>query len=70
MPWTIGVAFGLSILFRANERPWLIPLLLAQKLCYLHRIIHNVSFCILNVLANSFLEYFSLVLNTIPRKTT
>ena len=32
-------------------------------------IIHNVSFCILNVLVNSFLEYFSLVLNTIPRKT-
>ena len=32
-------------------------------------IIHNVSFCILNILANSFLEYFSLVLNTIPRKT-
>ena len=32
-------------------------------------IIHNVSFCILNVLVNSSLEYFSLVLNTIPRKT-
>ena len=32
-------------------------------------IIHNVSFCILNVSVNSFLEYFSLVLNTIPRKT-
>ena len=32
-------------------------------------IIRNVSFCILNVLVNSFLEYFSLVINTIPRKT-
>ena len=32
-------------------------------------IIHNVSFCIFNIIVHSFLEYFSLVLNTIPRKT-
>ena len=32
-------------------------------------IIHNVSFCIFNIIVNSSLEYFSLVLNTIPRKT-
>ena len=32
-------------------------------------IIHNVSFCIFNIIANSSLEYFSLVLNKIPRKT-
>ena len=29
----------------------------------------NVSFCIFNIIVNSSLEYFSLVLNTIPRKT-
>ena len=33
------------------------------------RIIHNVSFCIFNIIVSSSLEYFSLVLNTIPRKT-
>ena len=32
-------------------------------------IINNVSFCIFNIIVNSSLEYFSLVLNTIPRKT-
>ena len=32
-------------------------------------IIHYVSFCIFNIIVNSSLEYFSLVLNTIPRKT-
>ena len=32
-------------------------------------IIHNVSFCIFNIIVNSSLEYFSLVLNTISRKT-
>ena len=32
-------------------------------------IIHNVSFCIFNIIVNSSLEYFSLVLNTILRKT-
>ena len=31
--------------------------------------IHNVSFCIFNIIVNSSLEYFSLLLNTIPRKT-
>ena len=32
-------------------------------------IIHNVSFCIFNIILNSSLEYFSLVLtDTIPRK--
>ena len=31
--------------------------------------IHNVSFCILNIAVNSSLEYFSIVLNMIPRKT-
>ena len=29
----------------------------------------NVSFCIFNIIVNSSLEYFSLVLNTIPRRT-
>ena len=32
-------------------------------------IINNVSFCIFNIIVNSSVEYFSLVLNTIPRKT-
>ena len=32
-------------------------------------IIHSVSFCIFNIIVNSSLEYFSLVLNAIPRKT-
>ena len=32
-------------------------------------IIHNVSFCIFNITVSSSLEYFSLVLNTILRKT-
>ena len=32
-------------------------------------IIHNVSFFIFNIIVNSSSEYFSLVLNTIPRKT-
>ena len=32
-------------------------------------IINNVSFCIFNIIVNSSLVYFSLVLNTIPRKT-
>ena len=30
---------------------------------------HNVSFCIFSIIVISSLEYFSLVLNTIPRKT-
>ena len=42
-----------------SNTPWLIVTL----------IIHNVSFCIFNIIVNSSLEYFSLVLNTIPRKT-
>ena len=32
-------------------------------------IIHNVSFCIFNIIVNSSLQYFSLVLNTIPKQT-